>query len=379
VVSEQLEIKKDDLSEQVQKNKKKQKRGSSQPSFKDPTYDQLMTTVITLEGIVTTLTEIISSLQGTIGTLESRLLVLEGDARVSTLTQTVSSLQGTIDTLVSRLLALEGDARDFGVVSDGDIRAYMSLGPSYTSQRPSHTSPVSTAQKSLSLVNRSKLRPRRTPLKFKSPMIAYPHKFVRLTIPPPASTTTAPVMTMSVPMTTNEPSKDTIHTHLDALDAAQETGYTEDDWQFKRMEKRGKSNFDLLDLSKIKRKDKYLIYTTFKNNKTECYLDCLRKGMRCETRFWDILYPDRIKVDYIDHGKLEGYVVLAKIFDDAPQKMSKYGTLDYGVMTCKFIEMLTKGKTIDIEHFGDDVGLQCQEFRAKMALMLYDTRCERPV
>nr|GFB03395.1 hypothetical protein [Tanacetum cinerariifolium] len=96
-VSEQLEIEKDALSEEVQK-KKKMKR-------------------------------------------ESRLLALEGDARISTLTQTVSSLQGTIDNLESRLLALEGDERDFGVVSDGDIPAYMSPGPSYTS-------PASTAKKS---------------------------------------------------------------------------------------------------------------------------------------------------------------------------------------------------------------------------------------
>ncbi|GJX54228.1 hypothetical protein Tco_0282597, partial [Tanacetum coccineum] len=89
--------------------------------------------LITLEGTVATLTETVSTLHGTIGTLESRLLTLEGDARVSTLTQTVSSLQCTINTLESRLLALEGDERDFRVVLDGDIAAYMSSGPSYTS------------------------------------------------------------------------------------------------------------------------------------------------------------------------------------------------------------------------------------------------------
>ncbi|GJX30482.1 hypothetical protein Tco_0238561 [Tanacetum coccineum] len=208
VVSEQLEIEKDDLSE-----------------------------------------------QGTIGTLESGLLALEGDARVTTLTQTVSSLQGTIDTLESRLLALESDARDFGVVSNGDIPAYMSPGPSYISQGPSHTSPAPTAQKSLSLANRRKLSGRHTPLKFKSPMLAYSRKFWRSTIPPPASNTT-----MSVPMTTTEPLKDTIHTYLDASnaaqDAAKETRHTEEDLQFKRMEKSDKPNFDLSDLSKIKRKEK---------------------------------------------------------------------------------------------------------------------------
>ncbi|GKE72841.1 hypothetical protein Tco_1534882 [Tanacetum coccineum] len=41
-VSEQLEIEKDSLSEEVQK-KKKRKRGSSPPSFQNPTYEQLMT------------------------------------------------------------------------------------------------------------------------------------------------------------------------------------------------------------------------------------------------------------------------------------------------------------------------------------------------
>nr|GEV82296.1 hypothetical protein [Tanacetum cinerariifolium] len=56
-----------------------------------------------------------------------------------------------------------------------------------------------------------------------------------------------------------------------------------------------------------------------------------------------------------------------------------YGTLDCGVMTCKFIEMLTKGKTIDSKSVGDNLGLKCQEYRAKMALMLYETRCERHV
>nr|GEY75251.1 phospholipase-like protein [Tanacetum cinerariifolium] len=94
VVSEQLKIEKDGISET------KRKRGSSQPSNQDLTYDQLMAIVTKMEGIVATLTE-------TVGTLESRLLALEGDARVSTLTHTVFSLQGTIHTLESRLLALE--------------------------------------------------------------------------------------------------------------------------------------------------------------------------------------------------------------------------------------------------------------------------------
>ncbi|GJV67216.1 phospholipase-like protein [Tanacetum coccineum] len=190
VVSEQLDIEKDGISE------KKRKRSSSESSLQDPTYDQLMTTVTKLEGTVATLTETVSTLHGTIGTLESRLLTLEGDARVSTLTQTVSSLQCTINTLESRLLALEGDERDFGVVSDGDIAPYMSPGLSYTS-------PASTAQKSLPLAHRRKLRVRRTPLKLKSPMRCYSRK-IRCTIPPPASTTMASVATISVPMTTTK-------------------------------------------------------------------------------------------------------------------------------------------------------------------------------
>nr|GEX38397.1 hypothetical protein [Tanacetum cinerariifolium] len=173
VVSEQLEIEKHGIS------KKKRKRGSSQSSLQDLTYDQLMTTITKLEGIVATLTETFLILHGTIGTLQSRLL------------------------------ALEGDERDFGVVSDGDIQTYMSPGPLYTS-------PASIAHKSLPLANHRKLRVRRTPLKLKSPMRCYSRK-VRCTIPPPPSTT------ISVPMTTTKLLKDAIHTHLDDSDAAKDT------------------------------------------------------------------------------------------------------------------------------------------------------------
>ncbi|GKA96147.1 hypothetical protein Tco_0818242 [Tanacetum coccineum] len=301
-VSEQLEIEKDGLSKQVQK--KKRKRGSSE-SNQDPTYDQLMTTVTTLEGTVATLTNTVSSLHGTIGTLESRLLALEG----------------TIDNLESRLLALEGDEREFGVVSDGDIPAYMSPGPSYTS-------PASTAHKSLPLANRRKLRVRRTPLKLKSPMRCYSRKFLRCTKPPPGSTTT-----MSVPMTTTKLLKDTKDaakdaakdTHLDVvttisvpmmttedtihIDAsnatAKEIGHTEDELQFIGIEKGDKPKYDFLDLSKIKR-NKYPIYSTFEKKKTYCYLDCLPKGITCETSFWDILYPGGEKAEYLEQGNLDG-------------------------------------------------------------------------
>ncbi|GKA02933.1 hypothetical protein Tco_0675714, partial [Tanacetum coccineum] len=310
-VSEQLEIEKDGLSEEVQK-KKKRKRGSSPPSFQNPTYEQLMTRVSTLEGTVTTLTQTVSSLQGSIGTLESRLFALEGDARVSTLTQTVSSLQGTIATLESRLLALEGDERDFGVVSDGDIAAYS-----------------------------SKLRVRRTPLKLKSPMRCYSRKSRSCTIPPPPASTTMPpvtttkdthlddsdaakdaakdthldaVTTISVPMTTTEKTlKDIIH--IDASDPTQETGHrhTEDELKIIRIETTTKKpSYDLPDLTKIKR-CKYPIFTTFEKKKTDCYLDCLPKGRVCETSFWDILWPGGENVDYMEQGMLDGLHINAFI------------------------------------------------------------------
>nr|GEU39332.1 reverse transcriptase domain-containing protein [Tanacetum cinerariifolium] len=284
-VSEQLEIEKDALREEVHK-KKKMKRGSSPPSFQNPTYDQLMTAVSTLEGTVTTLTQTVSSLQGSIGTLESRLLTLE----------TVPSLLGTIDNLESRLLALEGDERDFGVVSDGDITTYMSPGPSYTS-------PASTAQKSLPLANRRKLRVRRTPLKLKSLMRCYSRK-MHCSIPVLASTTMPPVTTILVPMTTTKPLKDTkdaakdvtkdvakdtisvpIMTteklkdtiHINA--AAQDTFCTEDELQFIGMEKGDKPNYNFPDLRRT-----------------------------CEPSFWEILYSSGEKAEYIDEGKLDGLV-----------------------------------------------------------------------
>ncbi|GJT18433.1 phospholipase-like protein [Tanacetum coccineum] len=417
VVSEQLDIEKDGISE------KKRKRSSSESSLQDPTYDQLMTTVTKLEGTVATLTETVSTLHGTIGTLESRLLTLEGDARVSTLTQTVSSLQCTINTLESRLLALEGDERDFGVVSDGDIAPYMSPGLSYTS-------PASTAQKSLPLAHRRKLRVRRTPLKLKSPMRCYSRK-IRCTIPPPASTTMAHVSTISVPMTTTKvlkvprdrpkmlPKMRPKIIHIDSSDSCTLKCFCkEDELQFIGLEKGEKPDYSLPDLRLI-----------------------------CEPSFWDVLYPGGEKAEYLEEGKLDGlvffpinlgnkhwvaaawnlddYVLMVydslespengeKIVDllkiwkdfikkdlenmnwfentkrdpkcfkislrymsDVPKQSFVYGTLDCGVMTCKFLEMLTKGKTIDIKSFGDNVGLKCQEYRAKMALMLYETRCER--
>nr|GEU57717.1 replication protein A 70 kDa DNA-binding subunit B [Tanacetum cinerariifolium] len=118
-------------------------------------------------------------------------------------------------------LNVMGDERDFGVVCDEDIPAYMSPGPSYTSHGPLHTSPASTAQKSLPLTNRRKLCFRRALLKLKSPMRRYSRKFLTCTIPPPASTTMPPVTTMSVPNDYGDASyaaKDAAkNTHLDAV------------------------------------------------------------------------------------------------------------------------------------------------------------------
>ncbi|GKE07631.1 hypothetical protein Tco_1399649, partial [Tanacetum coccineum] len=334
-VSEQLEIEKDGLITTLEGTVATL---TNTVSSLHGTIGTLESRLLALEGDahISTLTQTVSSLQGTIDNLKSLLLALEGDARVSTLTQTVSSLQGTINTLESRLLAFEGDERDFGVVSDGDIAAYMSPGPSYTS-------PASTAQKSLPLANRRKLRVRRTPLKLKSPMRCYSRK-MRCTIPPPASTTMPSVATISVPMTTTKVLKDTKDaakdvakdaakdTHLDAVTtisvpmtttkdtihidasdaAAKETFCTEDELQFIGMEKGDKPNYELPDLSKIKR-NKYPIYSTFEKKKTDCYLDCLHKGITCEPSFWDILYPGGEKAEYLEQGKLDGLTILISL------------------------------------------------------------------
>ncbi|GJR57202.1 phospholipase-like protein [Tanacetum coccineum] len=299
VVSEQLDIEKDGISE------KKRKRGLSQSSLQDPTYDQLMTTVTKL------------------GRGMGHCCYIS--------TETVSSYMVLLYFSSSRLLAVGGDERDFGVVSDGDIAAYMSPGPSYTS-------PASTAQKSLPLANRRKLRVRRTPLKLKSPMRCYSRK-MRCTIPPPASTTMPSVATISVPMTTTKVLKDTKDaakdTHLDAvttisvpmtttekfkdaihIDASDSAAFKsfckEDELQFIGMEKGDKPNYDLPDLSKIKRK-KYPIYSTFEKKKTDCYLDCFPKGMICEPSFWDVLYPGGEKAEYLEEGKLDGLHINAFI------------------------------------------------------------------
>nr|GEV77893.1 hypothetical protein [Tanacetum cinerariifolium] len=204
------------------------------------------------------------------------------------------------------------------------------------SLRPSYTTPASTAQKSLPLANQRKLHVRRTPLKLKSPMRCYSRK-MRCSKPLPTSTTMPPVTTILVPMTTTkllkdtkdatkdvtkDVAKDTISVpmtiteklkdtiHIDA--AAQDTFCTEDELQFIGMEKGDKPNYDLSNLSKIKR-NKYPICSTFKKKKTDCYLDCLPKGRTCEPSFWKILYPGGENAEYIDEGKLDGLHINAFI------------------------------------------------------------------
>ncbi|GKE91504.1 phospholipase-like protein, partial [Tanacetum coccineum] len=95
----------------------------------------------------------------------------------------------------------------------------------------------------------------------------------------------------------------------------------------------------------------------------------------------DFIKKDLENMNWFENTKRDPkcFKISLKYLNDMPKQCSGYGTLDCGVMTCKFLEMLTKGKTIDIKSFGDNVGLKCQEYKAKMALMLYETRCERTV
>nr|GEX27143.1 hypothetical protein [Tanacetum cinerariifolium] len=78
------------------------------------------------------------------------------------------------------------------------------------------------------------------------------------------------------------------------------------------MEKGDKPNYDLPDLSKIKR-NKYPIYSTFEKKKTDGCLDCLPKGRTCEPSFWDILYSGGEKAGYLDERKLDGLHINAFI------------------------------------------------------------------
>ncbi|GKE16999.1 phospholipase-like protein, partial [Tanacetum coccineum] len=362
-----------------------------------------------------------------------------------------------------------GNERDFGVVSNGYIPAYMSPGPSYTSHGPLHMSPASTAHKSLPLANRHKLCVRRTPLKLQSSMRCYYRKervkdAAKKVVKDAAKDTHLDaVTTMSIPMTTTE---DTIHTHLDASDAAQETGHTEEDLQFIRMEKSDKPNFDLCETSfwdilySGGEKADYLEQEKLGGNRPRnahwtlglselvafhidsgkmmsmvSVMDDLRATIdgtnprypsgtkshkffpiNLDNKHWvaaswnfddyvltvydslespsnyskiidllktwkDFIKKDLENMDWLENTKRDSkcFKISLRYMNNMPKQSSVYGTLDCGVMTCKFIEMLTNGKTIDIKSFGDNVGLKCQEYRAKMALMMYETRCEGPV
>ncbi|GKE85241.1 phospholipase-like protein, partial [Tanacetum coccineum] len=93
-------------------------------------------------------------------------------------------------------------------------------------------------------------------------------------------------------------------------------------------------------------------------------------------KIWkDFIKKDLENMNWFENTKRDPkcFKISLRYMSDVPKQSFVYGTLDCGVMTCKFLEMLTKGKNIDIKSFGDNVGLKCQEYRAKMALMLYET------
>nr|GEX09232.1 hypothetical protein [Tanacetum cinerariifolium] len=202
----------------------------------------------------------------------SEQLEIEKDAlsTITTLTKTVLSLQGSIGILESRLLALEDDAR------------ISTLTQTVSSLQGTIDNLVSR------LLTLELLKDTKDAAKDVTKDVAKD--------------------TISVPMTITEKLKDTIN--IDA--AAQDTFCTEDELQFIGMEKGDKPNYDLSNLSKIKR-NKYPIYSTFEKKKTDCYLDCLPKGRTCEPSFWEILYPGGEKAEYIDEGKLDGLHINAFI------------------------------------------------------------------
>ncbi|GKE16985.1 phospholipase-like protein, partial [Tanacetum coccineum] len=121
-------------------------------------------------------------------------------------------------------------------------------------------------------------------------------------------------------------------------------------------------------------------YQLFVYDSLECP-ENYEKMINLLKKWKDFIKKDLESMDWFKKTKRdpECFRILLRYVNDMPRQSSMYGTLDCGVMTCKFIEMLTKGKTINAKNFGANVAKKCQEFRAKMALMLYDTRCERPV
>ncbi|GKB47048.1 phospholipase-like protein, partial [Tanacetum coccineum] len=120
-------------------------------------------------------------------------------------------------------------------------------------------------------------------------------------------------------------------------------------------------------------------YQLFVYDSLECP-ENYEKMINLLKKWKDFIKKDLESMDWFKKTKRdpECFKILLRYVNDMPRQSSMYGTLDCGVMTCKFIEMLTKGKTINAKNFGANVAKKCQEFRAKMVLMLYDTRCERP-
>ncbi|GJU67570.1 phospholipase-like protein [Tanacetum coccineum] len=121
-------------------------------------------------------------------------------------------------------------------------------------------------------------------------------------------------------------------------------------------------------------------YQLFVYDSLECP-ENYEKMINLLKKWKDFIKKDLESMDWFKKTKRnpECFRISLRYVNHMPRQSSMYDTLDCGVMTCKFIEMLTKGKTINAKKFGANVAKKCQEFRAKMALMLYDTRCERPV
>ncbi|GKC70442.1 phospholipase-like protein [Tanacetum coccineum] len=312
VVSEQLEIEKDGLSEQVlKKKKKKRKRGSSQPSFQDPTYDRLMMIVTMLEGTVTTLTETVSSLHGTIGTLESQLLVLElcyffwdvlypGGEKAEYLEEW-------------KLDGLHINAFIELIMRKRQLNAQWTLGLSELVVF------YIDSGKLMSMV--SVVDALRVTINGTNPRYPSWHKISQVFFP------------------INLGNK-----HWVAA------AWNLDDYVL-------------------------MVYDSLESPENgEKIVDLLK--------IWkDFIKKDLENMNWFENTKRDPkcFKISLRYMSDVPKQSFVYGTLDCGVMTCKFLEMLTKGKNIDIKSFGDNVGLKCQEYRAKMALMLYETRCERAV
>ncbi|GKC11247.1 phospholipase-like protein [Tanacetum coccineum] len=278
VVSEPLEIEKDGISE------KKRKRGSSQSSLQDPTYDQLMTKVTKLEGIVATLIETVSSLYGTIGTLESQLLALEVWNELQFIRMETSHKPNF-------------ELPDLRKIKSGKLMSMVSV--------------VDAVRATIDGTNP------RYPRWDKISQLEFRTSFFPINLD---------------------------NKHWVAA------SWNLDDYQL----------------------------TIYDSLESESNYDKIKTLLK---QWKDFIKKDLENMDWFVKTKHDPtcFKISLKYMKDMPQQSFKYGTLDCSVMTCKFIEMFTKGKTINIKNFGDNVAEKCQEFRAKMELMLYETRRERHV